>query len=334
MSIAQRQLAGKLQVSALGLGCMPMSGNAAGDYGTPDEGEAIATIHAAIDMGVTHFDTAEAYGPFANEELLGRAIKGKRDGLVIATKFFLNYGREGAASPAMDGSPANARRSCEAALRRLGIDVIDLFYLHRVDPAVPIEESIGGMADLVREGKVRHLGLSEAAPHTIRRAHATHPITALQSEYSLWERTIEEEILPVARALGIGVVPFSPLGRGLLAGAIRTRSDLAANDFRLGDPRYSDVNLPRNLAIVDAVRTVAERHSVSPARVALAWLLAQGDDIAPIPGAKRRKTMRDSMAAIDLQLSEADMAALEASAPVGATAGDRYLPEFLKTVRL
>lgn len=331
MTMPQRILGDGLAVSALGLGCMPMSGNSAGDYGAVDEAEAIATIHAAIDAGVTHYDTAEAYGPFANEVLLGKAIRGKRDGLIIATKFYFNFD---AASPGPDGSPANARRACEAALVRLGIETIDLFYLHRVDPKVPIEESIGGMADLVREGKVRHIGLSETGAATLRRAHATHPIAALQSEYSLWERTIETDILPVARELGIGLVPFSPLGRGLLAGQIGSRSDLGPDDFRRGDPRYSDVNLPSNLTIVAAVRAVATRLEASPAQVALAWLLAKGADIAPIPGTKRRVTMADSMAAASLDFGTADIAELEAAVPVGAAAGDRYSPEHMKTVRL
>jgi aryl-alcohol dehydrogenase-like predicted oxidoreductase len=333
MPMTPRLLANGLSVSKLGLGCMPMSGNSAGDYGTPDEREAIATIHAAIDIGVTHFDTAEAYGPFANEELLGKAIRGKREGLVIATKFYFNFA-PASGVPRVDGSPANARRSCEAALKRLGTDRIDIFYLHRLDPQIPVEDSVGGIADLISEGKVRHIGVSELGAGSLRRAHATHPVTALQSEYSLWERTIEEDILPVARELGIGIVPFSPLGRGLLTGTIAARADLSEKDFRLGDPRYSDANLRKNLGIVDGLRTVAARHGVSPAQVALAWLLAQGEDIAPIPGTKRRETLLDSMAAASLNLSAAEIAELEAAAPVGATAGDRYRPEHMATVRL
>lgn len=329
-----RCLGPKLAVSALGLGCMPMSGNSAGNYGIADEGEAIRTIHRAIDLGVTFFDTAEAYGPITNEALLGRALAGRREGLVLATKYSMRYDEAGNQTGPFDGSPANARRSCEAALRRLGTDRIDLFYLHRVDPKVPIEESVGGMAELVREGKVLHIGLSEAAAGTIRRAHAVHPIAAVQSEYSLWERGVEEDILPVTRELGIGFVPFSPLGRGFLTGTIASRQDLAAGDYRLADPRYGEGNFDRNMALVDATRRVAARHRVSPARIALAWLLAQGKDIVPIPGAKRRATMEDSVAAIGLSLSDADLADLERAAPLGVAAGDRYQAEGMAMVRL
>lgn len=329
-----RHLAAGLSVSALGLGCMPMSGNSAGNYGAMDEGEAISTIHRAIELGVTFFDTAEAYGPCANEALLGKAVADRREGLVLATKCSMRFDEAGNQTGGLDGSPANLRRSCEAALRRFGSDHIDLFYLHRVDPDVPIEDSVGAMAALVQEGKVLHLGLSEAAPDTIRRAHAVHPIAALQSEYSLWEREVELDILPVTRELGIGFVPFSPLGRGLLTGTIASRQDLGEGDYRLGDPRYAEGNFDRNLALVERVRRVAARHAASPAQVALAWLLAQGDDIVPIPGAKRRVTLEDSMAAIDLVLTTADLAELDEAAPVGIAAGDRYQPDGMRMVRL
>jgi aryl-alcohol dehydrogenase-like predicted oxidoreductase len=326
-----RTLGNSLEVSALGLGCMPMiSGNI--NYGVATRAESIATIHAAIDLGITFFDTAEMYGPFTNEELVGAAIKGKRDGLVIATKFALKWNGDQMAG--LDGSPANARRACEGSLKRLGIETIDLFYQHRVDPKVPIEETVGGMAQLVKEGKVRHIGLSEAGVDTLKRAARIHPIAALQTEYSIWERDVEAEILPTCRELNIGFVPYSPLGRGFLAGGIRSLADLAADDWRRNDPRYSDENLPRNLAIVDAIAAVAQRHGVSNAQIALAWLLAQGPDIVPIPGVKRRATMQDSAASPDVTLSEADIAALDAAAPAGTTAGPRYSERGMKMVKL
>ena len=327
----QRSL-GDLKVSALGVGLMPMAGVGPAMYGAADEAESIATIHRAIDLGVTFFDTAEVYGPYANEELLGRAIKGRREVLVIATKF--GFRIEGGAPRGVDSSPANVARACDASLARLGIDTIDLFYQHRVDPAVPIEETVGAMADLVRAGKVRHLGLSEAGAGTLRRAAAVHPIAALQSEYSLWERDIEADILPVARELGIGLVPYSPLGRGFLTGQIAARSDLPEGDYRLGDPRYSDENFAANLAIVDVVKRIAGDHSVSAAQIALGWLLAQGPDIVPIPGSKRRVTLEDSMAAADVTLSAQDLADLDAAAPRGGTAGPRYGERMMAMVRL
>jgi len=326
-----RTLGNSLEVSALGLGCMPMiSGNI--NYGVATRAESIATIHAAIDLGITFFDTAEMYGPFTNEELVGAAIKGKRDGLVIATKFALKWNGDQMAG--LDGSPANARRACEGSLKRLGLETIDLFYQHRVDPKVPIEETVGGMAQLVKEGKVRHIGLSEAGVDTLKRAARIHPIAALQTEYSIWERDVEAEILPACRELNIGFVPYSPLGRGFLAGGIRSLADLAADDWRRNDPRYSDENLPRNLAIVDAIAAVAQRHGVSNAQIALAWLLAQGPDIVPIPGVKRRATMQDSAASPDVTLSDADIAALDAAAPTGTTAGPRYSERGMKMVKL
>ena len=329
-----RELGHGLKVSAIGIGCMPMieaGGNIT--YGAhADKDESIATIHRAIDLGVTFFDTAEMYGPFRNEELVGRAIKGKRDGLVIATKFAMKW--DGDQMAGLDGSPANARRACEGSLKRLGIDTIDLFYQHRVDPNVPIEETVGGMMDLVKEGKVRHIALSEAGPETLRRAAKAAPITALQSEYSLWERDVEDEILGICREHGIGFVPYSPLGRGFLAGGITSLKDLPADDWRHNDPRYSDENLPKNLKVVDAIGAVADKHGASKAQVALAWLLAQGDDIVPIPGVKRRVTMEDSVGAADVELTADDLAALDAASPRGGTAGDRYGERGMKMVRI
>lgn len=327
-----RTLGHDLKVSALGVGCMPMAGVGKNMYGEADDTESIATIHRAIDLGLTFFDTAEIYGPFRNEELLGRAIRGKRDGLVIATKFAMRW--NGHQNEGLDGSPANARRAVEGSLSRLGIDTIDLFYQHRVDPNVPIEETVGGMADLVAEGKVRHIALSEAGPDTIRRAAKTATITALQSEYSLWERDVEDEILPVCRELGIGFVPYSPLGRGFLTGSIRSLDDLAPDDYRRRDPRYAAENMPANLAIVDAVEAVATAHGVSNAQVALAWLLAQGEDVVPIPGFKRRATLEDSAGAIEVTLSADDLAALDRAAPRGRTAGPRYGEQAMRMVRV
>lgn len=327
-----RKLGSELEVSALGLGCMPMAGIGKGMYGEASMAESLATIDRAIELGVTFFDTAEVYGPLINEELLGRAIRGRRDRLVIATKFgfALNDGKVNG----VDSSPANIRRACEGSLQRLGIDTIDLFYQHRVDPDVPIEETVGAMADLVAEGKVRYLGLSEAGAETLKKAHATHPIAALQSEYSLWERGIEEEILPVCQDLGIGFVPYSPLGRGFLTGQISSRDDLPEDDYRRNDPRYSEENFVLNMKLVDVVKTVAERHHCSPAQIALAWLLAQGDFIVPIPGSKRRATLEDSMAAVDIELTTADLDELEAAAPIGGTAGLRYGDRMMSMVRL
>jgi aryl-alcohol dehydrogenase-like predicted oxidoreductase len=329
-----RLLGQGLAVSELGLGCMAMAADPVGHYGAVDESEAMATLHRALDLGITFFDTAEAYGPFVNERQVGQGVKDRRDHVVLATKFSFRYDESGkVVSAGIDGSPANARRACEGALARMGVDHIDLFYLHRVDPNVPIEETIGGMADLVREGKVRHLGLSEAAPETIRRAHATHPIAALQSEYSLWERGVEIDILPVLRELGIGFVPYAPLGRGFLTGRISAATEFKQGDFRLRDPRYDPEHLPRNLQILDGIKAVAARHGVSPARVAIAWLLAKGDDIVPIPGSKRRITLEDNVAATSLLLSQADIGALEAAAPLNAAAGDRYRAEGMSRVR-
>lgn len=323
---------GGLQVSALGLGCMPMAGIGAAMYGKADHRESIATLERAIELGVTFFDTAEVYGPYINEELLGQAIRGRRDRLVIATKF--GFRIEDGGYRGVDSSPENVRRACEGSLKRLGIDTIDLYYQHRVDPNVPIEETVGAMSRLVEEGKVRYLGLSEAGADTIRRADATHPITAVQSEYSLWERGVEEEILPLCQDLGIGFVPYSPLGRGFLTGLISQRSDLPEGDYRLNDPRYSEENFAINMGVVDVVEQIAVAHRVSPAQIALAWLLAQGEDIVPIPGSKRRATLEDSMAAVNVSLSAADLDALDAAAPPGSTAGQRYGEMGMKMVRL
>jgi aryl-alcohol dehydrogenase-like predicted oxidoreductase len=327
-----RTLGHGLSVSAIGIGCMPMIRGGNISYGDATDDVSIATIHRAIDLGVTFFDTAEMYGPFSNEELVGEAIKGKRDGLVIATKFAMRW--DGNQMVGLDGSPENARRACEGSLKRLGIDVIDLFYQHRVDPNVPIEETVGGMADLVKEGKIRHIALSEAGPETIRRAAKVHPITALQSEYSLWERDVETDILAACRENGIGFVPYSPLGRGFLAGTIKSLDDLPADDWRRNDPRYLGDNFAANLGVVDAIAAVAARHDVSNAQIALAWLLAQGDDIVPIPGVKRLMTMEDSVGAADVVLTADDLAALDAAAPVGGTAGPRYSERGMKMVRI
>ncbi len=323
---------GGLKVSAIGIGCMPMIREGNINYGHADDDESIRTIHEAIDLGVTFFDTAEMYGPFSNEELVGQAIKGKREGLVIATKFAARW--NGNEMIGLDGSPENARRACEGSLQRLGIDTIDLFYQHRVDPNVPIEDTVGGMAELVKEGKVRHIALSEAGAETIRRAAQVHPITALQSEYSIWERDVEGDILNACRENGIGFVPYSPLGRGFLAGTIRSLDDLPADDWRRNDPRYQPDTLPQNLKIVDAIAEVAGHHNASNAQIALAWLLAQGDDIVPIPGVKRRVTMRDSAGAPDVTLTEQDLATIEAAAPNGGTAGPRYAERGMRMVKL
>lgn len=321
---------GGLTVSALGVGCMPMVTGGNITYGAAaGEDESIATIHRAIDLGITFFDTAQIYGPFSNENLLGRAIAGRRDGLVIATKFGFRF--EDTKITGLDGTPENARLACEGSLQRLGIDTIDLFYQHRVDPNVPIEETVGGMAELVREGKVRHLGLSEAGPETLRRAAAVHPIAALQSEYSLWERGIEQDILPVCRELGIGFVPYSPLGRGFLTGQIKSRDELPADDWRRNDPRWSEENFALNLKLVEIVEGVATRHGASPAQIALAWLLAQGDDVVPIPGFKRRATLEDSAGAVEITPTGDDLAALDGAA---AVSGQRYGEMGMRMVRL
>jgi len=327
-----RKLGSELEVSALGLGCMPMAGIGSGMYGEADLSESLATIDRAIELGVTFFDTAEVYGPHKNEELLGQAIKGRRDRLIIATKFGFDLSKPGKIGA--DSSPANVRRACEGSLQRLGIETIDLLYQHRVDPDVPIEETVGTVADLIHEGKVRYIGLSEAGPETIKRAQQTHPIAALQSEYSLWERTVEEQILPLCQDLNIGFVPYSPLGRGFLTGQITSLDDLEEGDYRHGDPRYRPENFDQNLKLVDVVKDIASNHNCSAAQIALAWLMAQGEFVVPIPGSKRRATLEDSMASVDVTLTEDDMDALEKAAPVGGTAGPRYGEAMMSMVRL
>jgi len=328
-----RNLGHGLKVSAIGVGCMPMITDGNITYGEDaDPQEAIKTIHRAIDLGINFFDTAQIYGPFQNEELVGEAIKEKRDGLVIASKFGFKF--DGGNIVGVDGSPANAKAAVEGTLKRLGIDCLDLYYQHRVDPNVPIEDTVGAMADLIAEGKIKHIGLSEAGPDTLRRAAAVAPISALQSEYSLWERDIEEDILPTCRELGIGFVPYSPLGRGFLTGAFRSLNELPENDWRQQDPRFQGDNFAANLAIVDVVGDIASKHAASHAQIALAWLLAQGGDIVPIPGFKRRLTMEDSAKAATIILDEGDITALEESAPRGGTAGPRYGERGMKMVRL
>ena len=310
-----------LTVSALGLGCMGMSQS----YGTDadrDEAESIATIHRALALGVTFFDTAEAYGPYANEELLARALAGQRERVVIATKF--GFKIENGALTGLDSRPEHIRDVVEDSLRRLATDRIDLLYQHRVDPVVPIEDVVGAMAGLVREGKVRFLGLSEAGEQTIRRAHAVHPISALQSEYSLWERNLEPQILPLLRELGIGLVPFAPLGRGFLTGAVKRAEELPEDDFRRNDPRYQGENFDANMRAADAVRELAARKGASAAQIALAWLLHKGDDIVPIPGTKRQKYLEENAGAADVSLTSEEMAALDRALAPENVSGARY----------
>jgi aryl-alcohol dehydrogenase-like predicted oxidoreductase len=305
---------GGLAVSAQGLGCMSMTDFA---YGPADEDEAVATIHRALDLGVTFLDTADVYGLTENEKLVGKTIAGRRDEVVLATKFANRY-VDG--KPTVDGSPAWAKEACDGSLQRLGVDVIDLYYLHRPDTTVPIEESVGAMAELVAAGKIRHIGLSEASADTVRRAAATAPIAALQSEWSIFSRDIEDRVLPVCRELGIGIVPFSPLGRGLLTGAVTDVSALAENDFRRSNPRFADGNFETNLSLVDTVREIAAARGCTAGQVALAWLHRQGDDVVPIPGTKRRRYLEENAAAIEVELTDDDVARLDALRP----AGDRH----------
>ena len=316
----QTRALGKLPVSAMGLGCMGMSEF----YGPADEAEAIATIHRALDLGVTLLDTADMYGPYTNEELVGRAIRGRRNQVVLATKCGIVRDPNDRALRGINGRPEYIRTACDGSLRRLGVDRIDLYQLHRVDPQVPIEESVGAMAELVRAGKTRFIGLSEAGPQTLRRAHATHPITSLQTEYSLWSRDPEEAILPTCRELGIGFMPYSPLGRGFLSGRIKRFEDLAADDFRRYSPRFQEENFAKNLALVARVEEIANAKGCTAAQLALAWVLAQGDDVVPIPGTKRRQYLEENLGALSVRLSAEDLARLDAACPPGAAAGPRY----------
>jgi aryl-alcohol dehydrogenase-like predicted oxidoreductase len=293
-------------------------------YGPLDESESVATIQRALDLGISFLDTADMYGPFTNEQLVGRAIAGRRDEVVLATKFGNERTPDGKPI-GINGRPEYVRRACDASLERLGVDHIDLYYQHRVDPETPIEETVGAMAELVAAGKVHHLGLSEAAPETIRRAHATHPITALQTEWSLWTRDLEiDGVLDTVRELGIGFVAYSPLGRGFLSGSIRTIDDLANDDFRRRNPRFSGENLEKNLRLIERVREIAVETGVSPTQLALAWVLSQGDDVVPIPGTKRRSYLEENIAADDIRLTAAELDRLDEAFPPGATAGDRY----------
>ncbi|MBU6515905.1 MAG: aldo/keto reductase [Acidobacteria bacterium] len=323
MAVSRRTLgtgSAALEVSAEGLGCMGMSEF----YGQGDEGESVAVIHAALDAGVDFLDTADMYGPFTNERLVGRAIASRRDEVVLATKFG-NERREDGTRVGINGRPDYVRQACDASLARLGVDHIDLYYQHRVDPSVPVEETWGALSELVAAGKVRHLGISEAAPATLRRAHAVHPVTALQTEWSLWSRDVEDnDVLATVRELGVGFVAYSPLGRGFLSGNIRSIDDLDENDFRRHSPRFQGENFAKNLELLDRVREIASAKGVTPSQLALAWVLAQGDDVVPIPGTKRRQYLEENISALRIELSADDLASLDAAAPVGSSAGERY----------
>ncbi|SHG49316.1 aldo/keto reductase [Streptoalloteichus hindustanus] len=320
---------GALEVSAQGLGCMGMSEF----YGATDDAESIATVHRALDLGVTLLDTADMYGMGANEELVGRAIADRRDRVVLATKFGI-VRSDDLAQRSVRGDAEYVRQACDASLRRLGVDHIDLYYAHRIDPTVPIEETVGAMAELVAAGKVRHLGLSEPAPETIRRAHATHPIAAVQSEWSLWSRDIEDGVVSTCRELGVGLVPYSPLGRGFLTGRITSPAELDEQDFRQHNyPRFRDGNFERNLAIVAALRELADERGVTAGQLALAWVQHRGADVVPIPGTKRRRYLEENVAAATLELTEAELARVEAAVPADAVAGERYNEDGMRTVR-
>jgi aryl-alcohol dehydrogenase-like predicted oxidoreductase len=323
----QRTLGGQgLVVSALGLGCMGMSQS----YGPGDDQESVATIHRALDLGMTFLDTADVYGPYTNERLVGRAIAGRREEVVLATKFGnqrLDDGRR-----VVNGKPDYVRQACDASLERLGVDLIDLYYQLRVDRSVPVEDTWGAMAELVQAGKVRHLGISEAAPATVRRAHAVHPVSAGQYEWSLFTRDLEDEALPALRELGIGVVAYSPLGRGFLSGRITSPDDFGEDDFRRNHPRFTGENFARNLELVDRVRELAASKGATPSQLAIAWVLAQGDDVVPIPGTKRRRYLEENLGALDVELTPEDLAAIEEVTPRGSVAGARYNPEMMANV--